>query len=301
MVVLGTKEEYFNAVWVKNEWSRYLGLIKEGKKKVLIPAYKDMDPYDIPEEFSHLQAQDMSKLGFMQDLIRGIKKIVAVEEPKTVVREVAATGGAPVKNLLKRAQMFLADGDFESADEYCEKTLDQDPENGEAYMYKLFVRVRAKNKSTFEGCGEDYSAYPEYKKALRYGSEEQQSFLRVAHGKMQEKVDARNRENERRRRVSELVSSVNQNETLIANRVSDCKKAACRAGEGGNLQRKSKRQGAQRKNRRNHAFERFGCVFLLCRVVGFIRGDDVCALFFDCRGRYSCHGRGYDYHAEKLD
>lgn len=42
---------------------------------MLIPAYKDMDPYDLPEEFSHLQAQDMGKLGFMQDLIRGIKKI----------------------------------------------------------------------------------------------------------------------------------------------------------------------------------------------------------------------------------
>ena len=72
MVVLGTKAEYFNAVWVKNEWSRYLSLVKESKgKKVLIPAYRDMDPYDLPEEFSHLQAQDMSKLGFMQDLIRG--------------------------------------------------------------------------------------------------------------------------------------------------------------------------------------------------------------------------------------
>ena len=35
-----------------------------------------MDPYDLPEEFSHLQAQDMSKLGFMQDLIRGVKRIV---------------------------------------------------------------------------------------------------------------------------------------------------------------------------------------------------------------------------------
>lgn len=76
MVVLGTKPEFFNAVWVKNEWSRYLALIKQGQKKMLIPAYKDMDPYDLPEEFSHLQAQDMSKLGFMQDLIRGIKKIV---------------------------------------------------------------------------------------------------------------------------------------------------------------------------------------------------------------------------------
>ena len=30
MVVLGTKPEYYNAVWVKNEWSRYLALIKNG-------------------------------------------------------------------------------------------------------------------------------------------------------------------------------------------------------------------------------------------------------------------------------
>ncbi len=33
MVVLGTKPEHFNAVWVKNEWSRYLALIKSGAKK----------------------------------------------------------------------------------------------------------------------------------------------------------------------------------------------------------------------------------------------------------------------------
>ena len=33
MVVLGTMSEYFNAVWVKNEWSRYLSLIKKGERK----------------------------------------------------------------------------------------------------------------------------------------------------------------------------------------------------------------------------------------------------------------------------
>ena len=59
---------------------------------MLIPAYKDMEPYDLPEEFSHLQAQDMSKLGFMQDLIRGIKKIVTSDEPKaTIVKETVVT------------------------------------------------------------------------------------------------------------------------------------------------------------------------------------------------------------------
>ena len=81
MVVIGTKPEYFNAVWVKNEWSRYLALIRNGAKKMLIPAYRDMDPYDLPEEFAHLQAQDMSKLGFMQDLIRGIRKIAEEKTP----------------------------------------------------------------------------------------------------------------------------------------------------------------------------------------------------------------------------
>ncbi|MDO5478786.1 MAG: TIR domain-containing protein, partial [Clostridia bacterium] len=90
MVTLGTKPEYFKAVWVKNEWSRYLALIKKGEKKMLIPAYKDMDPYDLPEEFSHLQAQDMAKLGFMQDLIRGIKKIIASDvdgNPEIVINK----------------------------------------------------------------------------------------------------------------------------------------------------------------------------------------------------------------------
>ncbi len=82
MVVMGTKPEYFNGVWVKNEWSRYLSLIKNGAKKLLIPAYRDMDPYDLPQEFSHLQALDMNKLGFMPDLVRGIKKIIDKEPAK---------------------------------------------------------------------------------------------------------------------------------------------------------------------------------------------------------------------------
>lgn len=79
MIVVGTNSEYLNSVWVKNEWSRFLALIKGGEKKTLIPVYKDMSPYELPEEFAYLQAQDMSKVGFMQDLVRGVKKIIAVD------------------------------------------------------------------------------------------------------------------------------------------------------------------------------------------------------------------------------
>ena len=81
MLVVGTKEEYFNAVWVKNEWSRYLEMMKTDKSKSLIPVFSKVDAYKLPEEFAMLQAQSMDKVGAMQDLVRGIKKLI--EEYKT--------------------------------------------------------------------------------------------------------------------------------------------------------------------------------------------------------------------------
>lgn len=76
MLVVGTKEEYFNAVWVKNEWSRYLEMMKTDKSKSLIPVFSKVDAYKLPEEFAMLQAQSMDKVGAMQDLVRGIKKLI---------------------------------------------------------------------------------------------------------------------------------------------------------------------------------------------------------------------------------
>ena len=174
MVVLGTKPEYFKAVWVRNEGSRYLSLIKGGAKKVLIPAYKDMDPYDLPDEFSHLQAQDMSKLGFMQDLIRGINKIVTDNKQKTAAREtavVSAVNGNSVA-LLKRVFMYLEDGAWQSADEYCERVLDADPENAEAYIGKLMAELKCSTRQAMGECAETFADKSNYQKAYRFGSNE---------------------------------------------------------------------------------------------------------------------------------
>lgn len=174
MVVIGTKPEYFNAVWVKNEWSRYLALVKKSDgKKMLIPAYRDMDPYDLPEEFSHLQAQDMSKLGFMQDLIRGIKKIVQADEPKPVVKETVVVNGgsANVAPLLKRVFMFLEDSNWEEADEYCEKVLDQDPENAQAYLGKLMAELKVRKPEQLADCKTPFDKSINYQKVIRFGDE----------------------------------------------------------------------------------------------------------------------------------
>lgn len=175
MVVIGTKPEHFNAVWVKNEWSRYLALVKKsGGKKVLIPAYRDMDPYDLPEEFSHLLAQDMSKLGFMQDLIRGIRKIASVDKPKAAVKEtvVVNSGSSSVEPLLKRAFMFLEDREWEEADKYCEKVLDIDPENAKAYLGKLMAECCVRRKEDLKDCRESFDDSSNFEKVVRFGDKQ---------------------------------------------------------------------------------------------------------------------------------
>lgn len=174
MVVLGTKAEYFNAVWVKNEWSRYLALVKQSEgKKMLIPAYRDMDPYDLPEEFSHLQAQDMSKLGFMQDLIRGIKKILIVDTSASekAVSPATMDSGVEVGPLMRRAILYLEDGDWQLADEYCEKVLDRNPEYAEAYLGKLLAEVHCRTKEELKYLEHPFDENGHYQKAIRFGDD----------------------------------------------------------------------------------------------------------------------------------
>lgn len=180
MVVLGTKPEYFNAVWVKNEWSRYLSLIKNGAKKVLIPAYRDMDPYDLPEEFSHLQALDMSKLGFMQDLIRGIGKILSksnnMEISTNATQEkTSATSREDFIDrdlLLKKAFLCVEDGKYHDASAMCDSVLNADPECALAYLCKLLIDLKICKIESLATANTEFDENQNYIRVMRYGDEE---------------------------------------------------------------------------------------------------------------------------------
>lgn len=172
MLSIGTKPEYFNAVWVKNEWSRYLKMMKKDRSKMLIPCYKEMDAYELPEEFAHLQAQDMSKIGFINDLVRGIKKVLVKNEPKKEEKvTVISDGSANVAPLLKRAFMFLEDGNWQEANAYCEKVLDQDPENAKAYVGKLMAELRANKIEQLPDQANPFDERNNYQKAIRFADD----------------------------------------------------------------------------------------------------------------------------------
>lgn len=140
MLVVSLSAENMNAPWVKNEWDRYLSIVKQDSTKALIPCYKDMSPYDMPEEFTYLQAQDMGKIGFLQDLVRGVKKVLAASAPALQTQErTVQTAGEKAKPLLERAYIFLEDGNWKKANQYAEKVLDLEPKNTDAYLCKFLA------------------------------------------------------------------------------------------------------------------------------------------------------------------
>jgi len=168
MVVLGTKPEHFTAVWVKNEWSRYRELIKKGEDKTLIPAYRGMSPYDLPQEFAQLQALDMGKLGFVQDLCDGIDRLAKAEK-KTVV-QTTSVAGPGAESLLMRAQFYLEDGDFINAKDYFDKVLDINPKCALAYIGKTLTKTECKNLNQLSTKTFDLSADNDYQRGLSYMS-----------------------------------------------------------------------------------------------------------------------------------
>ena len=189
MLAFGSNYDYYNAVWVKNEWSRFLRLMAKDKTKRLIPCYKDLDPLDMPDEFQRLQGQDMGKLGAVQDLVRGAEKLLpkqdkAEEVPpaQPVVQQVVQGGGPNVAALLQRGNMALEDGDWENAKDFFNQVLNMDAQCAEAWLGLALADTKLHSAEEIESLGElqriaAIESDANYKKFLRFSSEEEKQKL----------------------------------------------------------------------------------------------------------------------------
>ena len=193
MLAFGTDYEYFNAVWVKNEWSRFLKLMAKDKEKHLIPCYKGIDAYDMPKEFARLQAQDLGKMGAIQDIVRGVQKLLPKQEQtvkETVVVQQATGSNPTVESYLKRMFIFLEDGDWNSADEYSEKVLDIDPENACAYLGKLMAERKIHKREALQEQTQPLDGSNNYQKAIRFADDTLKAELQGYSAQIQARIRA---------------------------------------------------------------------------------------------------------------
>lgn len=192
MIVFGTKREYFMAPWVRNEWGRFLSIAKEKKDKVLIPCYKDMDPYDLPRDFSNYEALNYDTPTFMLDLIRNIRRSIVVKEEVKPVQArtvVQSTLSGNAEALTKRGYIHLEEREFSDALQCFNKALDQNPEGSKTYWGMLLGNTQCRNNQDLIYRGKPITNVTEYKKAIRFASvSEQQEYNQVVQG-ITDKID----------------------------------------------------------------------------------------------------------------
>ena len=89
MIVFGEKPEYFKAVWVKNEWTRFRTRIKLGEKhpNSLVAVYKNMAPTDLPVGLRSIQCLNADEMTFLENLKSHVSKIIN-SSPETEIKPI---------------------------------------------------------------------------------------------------------------------------------------------------------------------------------------------------------------------
>ena len=217
MLAIGTKYDYYDAIWVKNEWSRYLQMMAKDNTKHLIPCYKGIDAYDMPKEFKNLQGLNMGELTFFKNLISNVERFASQKKTKSSEADTGInTANAETAALIKRMFIFLEDMDWQSALEYCERILDIDPECSRAYLGKLMVELKVSNEKEFSGLADPFDENSNYKKAIRFGDAKLRStlegYITAIKERNQKKVDeeriAREKVKERLYKVRQKLQAV---------------------------------------------------------------------------------------------
>jgi len=164
----------------------------------------------------------MGKIGFLQDLTRGIKKVLGLDKPKPVAPAPQAVAthapvGASVDSLIKRAWLFLDDGDTKQANEYFDRVLDTDPEYAPAYVGKLCIELGMKDERELASNRNELTEYSNFQKALRFADDEYKAKLnrynQIVVGNIEEK---RRIAEEKRQEAIRLAEAKKQEDARVA-------------------------------------------------------------------------------------
>lgn len=187
--------------------------MEKDNDKYLIPCYKNIDTYDMPAEFKNLQGQDMSKIGFMQDLIKGVEKILPLkkdfEKAVETLQNTQVASAPNVVSLLERAEMFLEDGKWDSAEEYCERVLDIEPKNAKAFLYKACAENRQSTLKDLIKVEEKIEESSLFRKALRFADESTMQLLEKV------RLEVNTEEKERKMKSAQKIRKLNGLQKLL--------------------------------------------------------------------------------------
>ncbi|MBQ7308080.1 MAG: toll/interleukin-1 receptor domain-containing protein [Clostridia bacterium] len=209
MLLLCSKMEYLESKWLKNEWSRFSSINKQGTdNKCIIPIFTDgFDPKDLPESLWHNQGifDDRKLINILetqlQNIIHPVDKLEELrkeqeEQRKEQERRLEeqerqrkeqeklfnqkleelkinnVLNGVNLDNMLKRAFQFLQDEEWDKALNQAERIFDIDVTIAQGYLVEMMSEYKLKNLTDFNKLDINDFENKNYKNALRYASED---------------------------------------------------------------------------------------------------------------------------------
>ncbi len=215
-ILVGTKEEFINAPWVKNEWSRFEERMEtERLSGVACAVFDGAEVRNLPP-FARTQGIDLRRYaagGYEIHVADAVEKklgrkkrskeeeeiLKQIEAQKQAQRELEerlkglqqggaeSTGGgasATVKSLLMRAKQELEVKSFDNAKDYYGRVLDADPQNADAWWGLFLVDRNAVDDKRAENTVESADDFEQVRRNRNYISAK-----RYATGKTVEQIE----------------------------------------------------------------------------------------------------------------
>ena len=133
LIIVCADAEEFAEHRMKSQWSRCASAAHKDERKLLLTCISDVAEGDIPEELSDYLVKDITRIGAVSEIIRLIRRRDGGEQPHS-----ASERTAPEK-LIRRMNIFLADEDFEAAEEYSGIILDVSPQCWQAHWARFLA------------------------------------------------------------------------------------------------------------------------------------------------------------------
>ena len=87
--------------------------------------------------------------------------------------------------------LFLEEGDWGKADDYCEQVLDAEPENSWAYTIKLMARLKVRNEEELKNVSISFAEWNSYRNACRYADDVLRERLESCLSSVEDKIRLR--------------------------------------------------------------------------------------------------------------
>ena len=135
-------------------------------------------------------AFDYSDSEFMREISEKVEGILKPEEAAVVPDAIVTATAANKENLIKRAYMFLEDGEYDTADTYFDKILDIDIEDSRAYIGKLLASCKLKSEDEIPNLPQTVTDDKNFIKALRFATPEQKARYEALNGAIVERIES---------------------------------------------------------------------------------------------------------------